>query len=215
MPEPFPHPEFRIDEQTERKRKMKHLISIAVFLLVIPPLQARDFDEIIENCPDFQLEQYKVLPYITAAVELQNMGEQSAVSLLREYAEIGENNSKVIVLCRMLFDAEETGEFRRPLIGAALFLGNTDYSDWPREPVELVRNIPFLVVRGYFLGGLPESAIDYLEYCVQNCIWKEESYRIPSDSDLLASMEDLLNSDKWQMPLADEDIEFIISQIDQ
>ncbi len=196
-------------------KKLKHLISIAFLFLAIPTAHAQNFEELIQNCSDFQHGQYKVLPYITAAIHLQNMGEHSAVSLLREYAVTGENNNKVIMLCRMLFDEiDETGEFRRPLIGAAIFVGNSSYSDWQREPIEIVHNIPFLIVRGYFLGGLPEPAIDYLEYCVQNCAWKEENYRIPWASDLLIFVEELLNSEKWQIPLTDEEIEFIRSQIE-
>ena len=60
---------------------------------------------------------------------------------------------------------------------------------------------------------MPEQAIDYLQYCVENCIWKEDDYRIPSDTDLAAAVEELLNSSKWQMPLTDEEEEFFRSQI--
>lgn len=197
-----------------RKRKVKYLIPGAIFLLAIFAAHALDFEETIQNCPDFQYEQYRVIPYIKAAIQLQNMGEQSAISLLKYYSEMEENQNRVIILCRMLFDTDVTGEFRRSLIGGAVFAGNSSYADWPREPIEIVQDIPFLIARGYTLGGMPERAIDYLEYCDQNCVWKEDNYRIPSESDLLVSVEELLNSDKWQIPLTAEEVEFIRSQIE-
>ncbi len=193
---------------------MRLFIPGAIILLSICAAYAQNFEETIQNCPDFQYEQYKVLPYITAAIQLQNMGEQSAISILRDCSRLEENHSKVIILCRMLFDADAEGEFRRPLIGGAVFPGNSSYSDWQEEPIELVQNIPFLIVRGYFLVGLPEQAVDYLEYCVQNCIWKEENYRIPSETGLLAAVEELLNSNKWHKELTEEEKEFIRSQIE-
>jgi hypothetical protein len=189
--------------------KMKHLILASV--LITSTSHGQDFYAAIENCPDFQYQQYSVRPYISAAKQLQNMGRESAISVLRECCENEENQNKVIILCRMLFESENG--MRRPLIGGAAFPGNSTYADWPSEPIEIVQNIPFLIVSGYCLGGLPERAIDYLEYCELNCEWKNEFYSMPSENELVSALNELLNSEKWQTPLTDDEKDFLRSQI--
>jgi hypothetical protein len=189
--------------------RMKHLILASV--LITCTAHGQSFDAAIENCSDFQYQQYTVCPYISAAIQLQNMGRESAISVLRECCEKEENQNRVIILCRMLFESE--GEMRRPFIGGAAFMGNSTYDDWPSEPIEIVQNIPFLIVRGYSLGGVPERAIDYLEYCELHCTWRNEIFGMPSEDYLLASLNELLNSEKWQTPLTDEEEEFFRFQI--
>jgi len=179
-----------------------------VVLIASSVARGESIDEAIQNCPDFQT--YSVFPYIRAGIMLQSMGRDSAISVLKRCCETDGNNNRVIILCRMLFESNESA--RRPLIGAAVFPGGTTYSHWPLEPIEIVRNIPFLVVRGYLLGGLPEPAIDYLEYCELHCEWRDDCYRIPSDSELEVALDELLNSDRWQIPLADEEEQFFRSQ---
>ena len=183
---------------------------ITAFLLITSASYGRNFHETIQNCPDFQYEQYTVRPFIGAAMELQNMGREEAISVLGECCENEGMQNIVIVLCRMLFEKE--GDMRRPMIGAAAFPGNSNCADWPSEPIELVQNIPFLIARGYSLGGLPECAMDYLEYCELQCAWRNEIYVMPSDADLLASLNELLNSEKWQTSLTDEEEQFFRSQ---
>jgi len=191
---------------------MKHLILAYISVLITCAAHGQNFDAAIEKCPDFQYQQYTVYPYISAAIQLQNMGRESAISVLRECCENEENQNRVIILCRMLYESE--GEMRRPLIGGAVFQGNTTYTDWPSEPIEIVKNIPFLIASGYYLGGLPERAIDYLEYCELNCTWRIENYSMPSENELVSALNELLNSEKWQTPLTDDEEEFFRSQID-
>lgn len=193
-------------------RKMTNLIVTSVSILITCLAQGQNFDVAINNCPDFQYQQYAVFPYIEAAILLQNIGRESALPILQECCEDGENQNKIIILCRMLYENED--EMRRPLIGATTFPGNSTYTDWASEPIELVQNIPFLLVRGYCLGGCPESALNYLEYCELNCTWRDEIYSMPSDDKLLSALDELLNSEKWQRPLTDTEKEFFSSQID-
>ena len=42
---------------------------------------------------------------------------------------------RVIVLCRMLFTNKTSAEFRRPLLGEPVFLGEARDVDWPLEPI--------------------------------------------------------------------------------
>ena len=199
-------------ESKELMRSMKHPMAALIFVSITCTAYGQNFHETIQSCPDFQYEQYTAAPYISAAIELQNMGRDQAITVLKECCENEENQNRVIILCRMLFERE--GEMRRPLIGAAAFPGNTTCADWPAEPIGIIGNIPFLIVLGYSLGGLPESAEDYLEYCELQCTWRNEMYTMPSDAHLMESFDELLNSDKWQTPLTGGEMEFFRSQMD-
>ena len=37
-------------------------------------------------------------------------------------------------------------------------------------------NIPILVVKGYMLGGVPELPKMYVDYCLQDCTWRDTKY---------------------------------------
>ncbi|KQC15089.1 MAG: hypothetical protein APR63_04445 [Desulfuromonas sp. SDB] len=65
----------------------------------------------------------------------------------------------------------------------------------------------------YILGGLPESATSYLDYCRENARWKDELYQIPSQQQLEDALNQLINSNKWDQPLDSSDIEFLYLQI--
>src|SRR5258707_376899 len=118
----------------------------------------------LASLPSFHGRQYAVAPYLRSAVRLQSMGRDEACKALLA----SKDDDQVFVLCRMLFTKRGASEFRRPLIGGALFLGTTDYADWSLEPIELVDGIPFLITQGYILAGVPEAAGSYLRYCMAN-----------------------------------------------
>ena len=156
---------------------------------------------------------YKVDPYIAAAAKIQSVGEDEAGKHLLALAKDVDHGDKVIILCRMLFTAKSNAEFRRPFIGAAFFLGDTAYADWPLEPIELVDGVPFLVVRGYALGGSPEHPKRYVEYCVGNCAWQTAEFKPRSAAEKQKTLEKLLASPKWKAGLTDEEKQFLTSQI--
>jgi tetratricopeptide (TPR) repeat protein len=169
----------------------------------------------LKDLPDFQIDpyHYKVDPYIAAAATIQAAGEDKAGKLLLALAKDQDDGEKVIVLCRMLFTAKPKAEFRRPFIGAAFFLGETKYADWPLEPIELVAGVPFLVTRGYALGGSPEHPERYLEYCIGNCAWQTAEFQPRSAAEKQKALEKLLASPKWKAGLNDEEKHFLASQI--
>lgn len=156
---------------------------------------------------------YRVRPYLEVARRLQELGKSAAVGQLREEAKTGKNDERVIILCRMLFESKNGKEFRRPLIGAACFLGDTTYKDWPLEPISIHEGVPFLVVWGYELAGVPERASWYLEYCVRSCDWSDTGFRLHSNEELEAALESFLQSGPWNRPLDEREIDFLRSQI--
>jgi hypothetical protein len=167
----------------------------------------------LPSLPDFYLhpDTYKVDPYIRAAAALQAMGKQKANGTLLALAK--RDQTQVIVLCRMLFTKRAGGEFRRPGIGAALFVGGTDYPEWPLEPIELVDGVPFLITQGYELAGEAELPQSYLQYCLKNCDWSGERFTAKSDQEKRKALNTLLASPKWKARLDQSAKEFLSSQI--
>ena len=90
--------------------------------------------------PEFSPEKFKSETYIRLAIELQALGREKAELRLHEVARSGYTLGRAIILSRMLFKKRPGEQFARPLIGGAVFMGGTDYSDWPLEPIELVRS---------------------------------------------------------------------------
>ena len=174
----------------------------------------------LKDLSDFWMRPYgyKVDPYLRAATTLQAMGRIRAGQVLLRLAHDQERGDRVFILCRMLFIKKRGREFRRPMIGAAFFVGLTDYTgetgyaDWPLEPITLIDGIPFLVVQGYGIGGLPENPADYVRYCLTQCDWNTEHFRLRSPAEKRKALEKLLASHKWTRPLYMEERKFLASQ---
>ena len=163
--------------------------------------------------PDIQSGHYKVDPYIQAAIELQSFGRTNALARLHSMAQDSKLETRVIILCRMLFTQRPGSDFRRPMIGGASFFGGTDYADWPFEPIGLVDGVPFLITRGYILGGFPEPDEWYLRYCETNCDWSGFRYAIKSESQKRDALSKLLALPKWKTPLDRYERQFFTEQI--
>ena len=154
---------------------------------------------------------FRIASYLRVAAELQALSPEARVGRLRELARNPVRSQEIFPLCRMLFEARQDGEFRRPMIGSANFVGATSYRDWPLEPIVLFEGVPILVVKGYELAGKPESAAAYLDYCVKRCRWRKERYTPASSSQLravvnrlLAARPDLSPDAGWLLQQADE-----------
>ncbi len=172
----------------------------------------------LEQLPHFQdisyKHEFKVEPYICTAVALQKMGFEHACQDMLMVAKRENDSEQLYVLCRMLFQKRGTSEFRRPWIGGAVFLGGTDYSDWPLEPIELVDGVPFVISRGYTVhGALPESPEAYLKYCITNCDWNAFQYQVKSRDELNQALNKLLISTKWKHPLEYQEHEILAGQV--
>ena len=170
-------------------------------------------DVALDDLPSIQGGEYKVDPYIVAASHLQVMGNEKACQKLQSLADKDDRGARVIVLCRMLFAQKAGADFRRPYIGGASFLADTDYPAWPLEPVELVDGVPFLITRGYLLGGEAESSSSYLKYCMRNCDWSNVWLKPRSPAEKRRALEKLLCSEKWKSPLDTRDRGFLPAQI--
>jgi hypothetical protein len=65
---------------------------------------------------------------------------------------------------RVLFDVSSQQGFPPIKLGQPSIPLPAELSKLPRFPIVMVRDIPFLVVRGYSLGGLPEPVETHVAY---------------------------------------------------
>ena len=191
------------------------LSALAVALLAWPSTYAVAPPE-LSSLGNFSMtpEAYRVDPYIELATELQALDHSAALVKLHLMAREPQAAASVIILSRMLFVPQPGADLRRPMIGGALFLGGTSYGDWPREPIEVVDGIPFLIANGYMLAGLPESDEAYLQYCETQGEWSSFHYTLKTRQQKHAALNELLASHKWKATLSDGERKFLSDQIE-
>lgn len=200
---------------SEKDNTMRYLFIGAVLTAtcVLSTLTAaphsRNDDQKISLSDLPKLQEFKADPYLRAAALLQKSGKEKAFISLADLAKAEDKDDsecgRAILLCRMLFKAKPNGEFRRPAIGVPVLFGSTKTHDWPLEPIELVDGVPFVVVSGYRLGGLPELSSHYVDYCIRNCDWNTEEFKPKTAEEKRKALEKLLASSRWEKPLTEED----------
>jgi hypothetical protein len=164
--------------------------------------------------PEFSPERFKSETFIRLAIQLQALGREKAELRLHEIARNEYTPGMAIILSRMLFKKRPGEQFTRPSIGGALFMGGTDYSDWPLEPIELVDDVPFVISRGYFIAGRPENDDEYVRYCETHADWSDLQYEVPTKQQEQAALAKLVTSPKWKVPLTDKERELLSRQIE-
>jgi hypothetical protein len=102
----------------------------------------------------------------------------------------------------MLFEARDGGAFRRPMIGAPNFIAGA-LENWPLEPIALSDGLPFLVVRGYALGGKAESPSQYVAYCLSHCRWSHRKYASATVGQIARALELLISANEALRAQAD------------
>ncbi|HEX3314924.1 MAG TPA: hypothetical protein VHR72_08545 [Gemmataceae bacterium] len=163
----------------------------------------------LKDLPTFR--EFRSDPFIAAAIKLQAAGKKDGMKRLLELAKSPRGGTGAIVLCRMLFTAKPMKGFRRPGLGEPLFLGAFTYSGWQLEPIEIVDGVPFWIVGGYELGGLPEAPESYAKYCIDNCAWQETKFEKRSAAQKRAAFEKLI--DRPKLRLTFDEMKILRSQI--
>jgi hypothetical protein len=62
------------------------------------------------------------------------------------------------------------------------------------------------------VGGLPESASSYLNYCKAKCKWNKELYKPISSEEKMTALNILLNHPRFKKPLIEQDRTFLEDQ---
>ncbi|MGH3923999.1 MAG: hypothetical protein ACRDTT_14210 [Pseudonocardiaceae bacterium] len=167
---------------------------------------------LVHQAPGLDGAAFDPLPVIRAVNSLWRLGEHKALRMLRAYTELaveggvaldGEafDDQRVIVLARLLFEPPEGGVLPPPRVGVPdIYPRSPD--DWPRFPLATKDDVPFLVVGGYSLGGLPEPAAAHLAVCAANAQFREGPLQ-PSRSPLEV-VEALTRSPQWSALTAED-----------
>jgi hypothetical protein len=168
-----------------------------------PTIPAPSTDISVDSLPAPTISAYRCDPYIECAAKFQALGKERALPVLRQLAKsTGRRDHRVILLCRMLFSNRPDKPLSRPALGAGGF-PRGDSSSWPDEPLAIVDGVPFLIVFGYSLGGVPEHPSWYLDRCEKDADWSTYRYRPRSMKDKEASLAKFLALPAW-MPPADK-----------
>lgn len=98
--------------------------------------------------------------YVIEAVNaLQPLGKKRALGLIDEYlagADSSANTDGLFWVLRVLFDLPQEECYPPVGLGAPSPPAPADEGNLSRYPIVMIRDVPFLVVGGYFLAGFPE-----------------------------------------------------------
>lgn len=134
---------------------------------------------------------------LIAAVNLLfRLGRERAERALRAYAASGHaDGDRAILAMRLLFVARNAeAPIPPPALGqpdTALVQG----SDCPFWPLLLCRDIPFMPVGTFHMGGLGMGASNYLDLCLERGTFMEQP--LAPDASPVEAAEELLRSSTW------------------
>jgi len=146
-----------------------------VFGLGCPPPPRGMFEEeelrrilrIIHQSPRPDGREFNPRNLIVAVNALQPLGKEKALAALMEYYRVTDNRDEAqseFIILRALFDLPERGFMPPMFIGAPAPDEPKDPKKIPRFPLAIVDDVPFMLVDGYALAGMPQSPLEHLTY---------------------------------------------------
>jgi hypothetical protein len=139
------------------------------------------------------------LQLIRAINFLQPTGKEKALAIIGEYARIAGpevDQTWLFLLLRTLFEIPTPPGYMPELfIGAMVPPPPKDRKRIPRFPVVIVDDIPFSLLWGVALAGVPEPASRHVEYFREHGTLRSNHLRPPDDPYL--SFKKLLASGEW------------------
>jgi|WetSurMetagenome_2_1015567.scaffolds.fasta_scaffold463663_1 hypothetical protein len=122
---------------------------------------------VMDKALDMQFEDYDPSYVIQAVNFLQPLGKEKALeqieSCIKSRPGHGDNLGLFWIL-RVLFDMPNGMDFLPVRLGSPSIPPPPDPGKIPRFPIMMIREIPLLIVSGYFLGGLPETVDVHVAY---------------------------------------------------
>jgi hypothetical protein len=122
--------------------------------------------EALERVAPVSCENFHPWHIIRAVNSLQPLGKAEAIAQIDEYlaGHHMTNSRGLFWVLRVLFDMPGSMPFPPVRIGQPTIPPPRDPLTLPRFPIVIVRDVPLLVVRGYALGGLPESVREHVAF---------------------------------------------------
>jgi hypothetical protein len=124
-------------------------------------------NSLLDKLSTMQFGDYNPSYLIEAVNALQPLGKEKALEYIDSYIESldqGECPYGLFWLLRVMFDVAEEQGFPQVRLGKPTIPPPADSGKLPRFPIVIVQDIPFLVIKGYFLGGLPEQIETHVAY---------------------------------------------------
>ena len=150
------------------------------------PLEAAD----LPAAEGFTYNPASVIDAVNRVVE---MGVGPALEALRGAQRPGASPEGILLVARVAFVPVEPGPLPRLEFGRADLDEEQATRAFPLFPVALSRDIPFLIVAGYMLGGETDAG-GYLDWCERHCRMREP---LRPHEDPLAAATDLIESPEW------------------
>jgi hypothetical protein len=158
---------------------------------------------LIRILPGFLGLRFNPRALIEAVNYLQGIGKDKSLKTLQNYCAIAQqaaeynNPENVLLIARVLFVRKDGQEvLPRLLLGQPDLEEPEDPTIFPLFPLCIHRDIPFLLIGGYRIGGEGQPPIEYVEWCARDCEIRSAPL-IPAD-DPLASVDEFLESEIWK-----------------
>lgn len=161
-------------------------------------------------------ETFNPATIVKTANQLIALGKADAYASLLAYAKSPRERGNwqdfiyrdyyVAWLCLLVYDPQPGSQMKMPSFGGPQFPLIDNYSlfkgregpDWPRFPLAVVHNVPFLLVRGYILGGEALPGSFYLKEDQEHAVFRAIPYPVPTHADASAALAALLASPAWK-----------------
>lgn len=121
--------------------------------------------ELIAEVAAMDYENYSAKIVHAAVAELMKLDKSDALDEIETYLAVhpeAQNSIGLFVLLRVLIEVGEDESYPPLRIGQPTLAPPANSTDLPRFPCLLVKDVPFLVVSGYSLGGMPEQVSDHI-----------------------------------------------------
>lgn len=141
---------------------------------------------LMDQAADMQFEDYHPTYVIQAVNSLQPLGKEQALEQVASYLESrgkGKGCYGLFWVLRVLFEVPLEEGFPPVRIGQPSIPTPADPEKLPRFPIVILRDVPFVVVRGYFLGGVPEPVEAHVAYFRTHGTLREQVLHPPASMD--------------------------------
>lgn len=173
---------------------------------------------LLAQAAEMPLENYNPGSVIRAVNALHPLGKDSALARIESYLANRDTSKDAYGLfwvLRVLFEMPANMDFPPVRIGTPSIPPPAESERLPRFPVVLIRDVPFLVVHGYSLAGLPQPVEDHVAYFREHGILRE--YPLSPPDSMEGIQEAFLNrwKEAYEDQYATEVLTIIKAQIDR
>lgn len=122
---------------------------------------------LLDQISTMSVENYDPTTIIKTVNALQSLGKEKALLQVSNYVKQADKNQihyALFWVLRILFDLPKQLDFPTVVIGKPDIPPPDEMRKLPRYPIIIIDDVPLLVVRGYFLSGLPEPVDNHIEF---------------------------------------------------